>query len=570
MRRFCALLVLVLLLAVTASVPSVTAGADPVPATLSVGDTSLVEGNAGKQPAKLTVTLSAPQPVDTLVQWRTIDGTATTPDDYRRVDKSTRIRAGKTTATISVTVFGDTVDEPDETLHVELVGTDNPAVTLHRPVGTITIDNDDGPDAPSPGTPHLSIGTTTLMEGHTGKQSAKLTLTLSEPAPVDTLVHWQPLDGAATSPADYIGKPRTTRIRAGKTTAVASIPVHGELLPEIHEGFKVNLTGTDNPDLTTSDHHALVRILDDDNGPARGTPHDYTGDGRADRVWMTDDGIWHLEGSDEPLWISPDATHLSPTPTDYDGDGVWEAGVVVGPPDPDLTWISSSGISIPFSFGTRASTSCNRPLLVPGDYDADGRTDPAYYIPGQALWLIHGQTPITFGRPCLDSPSGEIDVTADIPVPADYDGDGDTDIATYNPVTAEWHVKEGGQSVQFGQPGDFPAPADYDGDGASELATLDTHSLLWRIDGMGELPAPSGAFGPLPADYDGDGLADLGALLEGAGGYGGDARWHVPDRHDLEIALLWGTMPNWLDANVLTLIFTKRCLVDPDCELPTL
>ena len=42
-----------------------------------------------------------------------------------------------------------------------------------------------------------------------------------------------------------------------------------------------------------------------------------------------------------------------------------------------------------------------------------------------------------------------------VPVPADYDGDGIADIATWTPSTQMWSVRNG-FSVQVGQPGDIP------------------------------------------------------------------------------------------------------------------
>ena len=52
----------------------------------------------------------------------------------------------------------------------------------------------------------------------------------------------------------------------------------------------------------------------------------------------------------------------------------------------------------------------------------------------------------------------------DVPVPGDYDGDGDTDIATYRSSEGVWYVKDQPPFVQSGgQAGDVPVPGDYDG-----------------------------------------------------------------------------------------------------------
>jgi hypothetical protein len=52
-----------------------------------------------------------------------------------------------------------------------------------------------------------------------------------------------------------------------------------------------------------------------------------------------------------------------------------------------------------------------------------------------------------------------------IPVPGDYDGDGDTDIAYFRPSNSRWYVL-GNASVAYGSSTDFPLPVrDTNGDG---------------------------------------------------------------------------------------------------------
>ena len=64
---------------------------------------------------------------------------------------------------------------------------------------------------------------------------------------------------------------------------------------------------------------------------------------------------------------------------------------------------------------------------MPADYDGDGDDDIAVFRNGH--WYVQGQPPYPqiWGQ------------AADVPVPADYDGDGDTDIAVFR--NGHWYVQ---------------------------------------------------------------------------------------------------------------------------------
>jgi hypothetical protein len=116
----------------------------PLP-TLSIGDATVTEGQAGATSAAFTVSLSAASPQAVTVSYATANGTATAGSDYVAQAGNLTFTAGQTTKTIAVVVNGDTAVEPNETFAVNLASPVGATITDAQGQGTIT--NDDA--APS-------------------------------------------------------------------------------------------------------------------------------------------------------------------------------------------------------------------------------------------------------------------------------------------------------------------------------------------------------------------------------------------------------------------------------------
>lgn len=129
------------------------------------------------------------------------------------------------------------------------------------------------------------------------------------------------------------------------------------------------------------------------------------------------------------------------------------------------------------------------------DYNNDGKADMAVYNPNSPFtWSIFGQAPQNYG------------VAGAVPVPGDYNGDGDTELAYWSSGT--WTTQAG--SFTKGAAGDIPVPGYYDSDPEIDVAVWTPSSGNWSIVSAEYTDTSIGQSGdiPVPADYNGDGKTD--------------------------------------------------------------
>lgn len=255
-------------------------------------------------------------------------------------------------------------------------------------------------------------------------------------------------------------------------------------------------------------------------------------------IWRPTSGEWWVMGGDGSQQVTQSwgASGDVPVPGDYDGDGKTDFAVFRpdNPATPNIDecasncqWYviySSTGSSNQFGFGSDG----DKP--VPADYDGDGKTDVAVFRNSNTTWYINqSSTSATV--------SGAFGVSGDKPAPADFDGDGKAEPAVFR-ANGTFHYLQSTNlqtiSTTFGSSGDKPVCADYDGDGKADIALWRSGDATWYILQSSDYQTVNVQFGigtdtPVHNDYDGDGKVDIAVWRGTASPSPGNdvGRWYI-------------------------------------------
>ncbi|MEO6393412.1 MAG: VCBS repeat-containing protein [Pyrinomonadaceae bacterium] len=240
---------------------------------------------------------------------------------------------------------------------------------------------------------------------------------------------------------------------------------------------------------------------------------DFERDGFADlTVFRPTTGTWYsLDSGAETLRpMNFGANGDKPLVCDIDHNG--RPDYTVFRPDIGVWYLLTQSQS-PFSFAWGLNTDI--PLCRSVYYDGINYQYPLVFRPSNGTWYVYvgtsGQA-VPFGQ------------NGDIPVSADFDGDGNDEYAVFRPSNGYWYILNTSTNqvlnVSFGSNGDKPVAADYDGDGRTDVAVFRPSTGAWYIIYSSNNSFHATQWGqngdkPQPADYDNDGKADTAVFRSG-------------------------------------------------------
>ena len=228
--------------------------------SLSIGDVTVTEGNAGTINATFTVSLLPASGQTVTVNYSTSDNTAVAPGDYTAVG-STQLTftPGQTSKTLDVVVKGDTTFEANETFLVNLSGATNATLSDNQGTGTIT--DDDGGSVFQFSAPTYSVGeagpNVTITVTRTGNTAAG-----------GVSVNYATSNGTATAGVggDYTAASGTLNFADSETSKTFTVTIAEDTLDEADETVNLSLSspvgGTLGPQST-----AALTITDNDTQP---------------------------------------------------------------------------------------------------------------------------------------------------------------------------------------------------------------------------------------------------------------------------------------------------------------
>ncbi|MCP4419359.1 MAG: hypothetical protein GY805_22320, partial [Chloroflexi bacterium] len=214
----------------------------------------VTEGDSGSSNASFTISLDEASSKTITATFTTSAGSATAGTDYVTTSGTVTFNAGSDSETVNILVYGDTVDEDDETFFVDLSNPSN--ATLDDAQGQATINDDD--DSPT-----ISIADAAVAEGDSGTVDVDFTVTLSHASSKTITVNVDSSNGNATAGDDYTAVSTSLTFNPGDSLSqTVSVTINGDKTSEGNETFLLTLSNPTNA--TLGDGEATGTITGDD------------------------------------------------------------------------------------------------------------------------------------------------------------------------------------------------------------------------------------------------------------------------------------------------------------------
>ena len=242
------------------------------------GGLSIADAAGSEDDGKVTFTLSLNEalPAEATVEYRTVDGTATSSDgstpgslgkDFEPAGGTVTIPAGQTQATVSVTVLDDTFYEPDD---------EQFTIRLSNPSSNVNLDDTEATGTITDSDDKMVVGL--KAKAHEFPEN------LGMPAPVvlqlapaegssttavegEVTVNWSLEQNTASAGKDYAAGSGTATFALGSLEATAEVLlIDDEYYEALRESFYFNLAGGPLVDLSASQvkQRATIVIIDDE------------------------------------------------------------------------------------------------------------------------------------------------------------------------------------------------------------------------------------------------------------------------------------------------------------------
>ena len=226
------------------------------PTEISLSDVTITEGDEGVKYAQVEVSLSKESIFQTVVDFKTEEGTAKDGVDYKASSGTLIFAPRETSKTIFIPILNNREYELEEAFSV-ILGEPTRGIINDYEARVTIVDNDE-----NIGLPEININDINILEVNNGSSNAIFTVTLSEASSEEIRVDFNTEDDTAREGVDYEATSGTLSFAPGETSKTVAVKVYGDILDEENSSFNLNLSNASNGMLI--DDQGIATIVDND------------------------------------------------------------------------------------------------------------------------------------------------------------------------------------------------------------------------------------------------------------------------------------------------------------------